>query len=103
MIHRFSLRLAAVVAASAAAASNAQTPPASAAPAPTVNYRSAFEGYQPFNDQQVGSWKDANDNVGRIGGWRSYAKEAQQVEGKAQGQPAEAPAAAPTQPPGHNH
>jgi hypothetical protein len=104
MIHRFSSRLAAAIAASAAAVAAAQTQaPAPTAPTPTVTYRSTFDGYQPFNDQQVGSWKDANDNVGRIGGWRAYAKEAQQGEGKGEGKPTEAPAAAPAHPPSHKH
>lgn len=102
MIHRFPLRLAAAWVASAAAAAGAQTqapPPA----APAVTYRSAFDGYQPFNDQPVGAWKDANDTVGRIGGWRAYAKEAQPADGKpAQASPA-APAAATAHPPGHKH
>lgn len=40
-----------------------------------LGYRSPLDGYQRFTEEQVGSWKDANDNVGRIGGWREYAKE----------------------------
>ncbi|MBL0422562.1 hypothetical protein JI739_19610 [Ramlibacter sp. AW1] len=28
------------------------------------------------------NWKDANDTVGQIGGWRAYAKEAQQADGQ---------------------
>ena len=39
-------------------------------------YRSALEGYQPYTDEKVVNWKEANDNAGRIGGWREYAKEA---------------------------
>ena len=46
------------------------------APATSVRYRSALERYQPYKEQPVQSWRDANDNVGRIGGWRVYAKEA---------------------------
>ncbi len=48
-----------------------------AAPAP---FRSAFEGYQPYTEEKIVRWKEANDNVGRIGGWREYAKEAQQPQ-----------------------
>jgi hypothetical protein len=99
MIHRFPSRLAAACAACTAAVAGAQTQAAPPAVAPATTYRSTFEGYQPFNDQPVGVWKDANDAVGRIGGWRAYAKEAQEAQGK----PAEAPAAAPAQPPGHKH
>lgn len=53
--------------------------PASA-PAPAVvfpTYGSALEGYRPFKDQPVTSWKASNDLVGRIGGWQAYAREAQ--------------------------
>ena len=39
-------------------------------------YRSALDGYQPYTDDKVVPWKEANDTVGKIGGWRSYAKEA---------------------------
>lgn len=47
---------------------------------PLVVYRSTLAGYHVFSDEKVGSWKEVNDNVGRIGGWRAYAKEAQQPE-----------------------
>ena len=40
-------------------------------------YRSAFDGYRGFTDQPVGSWRKANDDVGRIGGWKAYARERQ--------------------------
>ena len=40
-------------------------------------YRSAFDGYRGFTDQPVGSWRKANDDVGRIGGWKAYAREGQ--------------------------
>lgn len=46
-------------------------------------YQSAFEGYRRFSDEKVGSWREANDNVGRIGGWREYAKEAQRPDSSA--------------------
>jgi hypothetical protein len=91
-----------------AAASGAQT----AAPAATdlqaangaadLGYRSPFEGYQRFTQEQVGSWKAANDNVGRIGGWREYAKEARPPaapapsEAAGSGRSDAAPAAAPS-------
>ncbi|MCE9657961.1 MAG: hypothetical protein K8R60_05335 [Burkholderiales bacterium] len=68
---------------------SAQLPPApaatGAAPAPT--YRSAFDGYRRYQDQPVGSWRQANERVGRIGGWQAYAREAQ-----ASGPAASAPA-----------
>lgn len=36
---------------------------------------SSFAGYRAFSDQEVKDWRESNDNVGRIGGWRVYAKE----------------------------
>jgi hypothetical protein len=56
-------------------------------------YRSALEGYQPFGDEKPVPWQQANDTVGRIGGWRAYANEAQGLAGRAG--PAAAPASAP--------
>lgn len=44
----------------------------------TTSFRSALDGYQPHTDEKIRSWKDANDTTARIGGWRAYAKEAQQ-------------------------
>lgn len=51
-------------------------PPATEA-APSGVYRSAWSGYRPFADEKVISWKDANDEVRRIGGWRAYLRESQ--------------------------
>ncbi len=52
-------------------------PASAAAAAPAVAYRPVFEGYQPYTDQPVGNWREANDAVGRAGGWREYAREAE--------------------------
>lgn len=43
-------------------------------------YRSALESYQPYSDTKMVPWKEANDAVGRIGGWRAYAKEAAEAQ-----------------------
>jgi hypothetical protein len=51
----------------------AQAPDPAGAPA----WRSAFEGYQPFAEAPVAPWRESNDTVGRIGGWRAYARESQ--------------------------
>ena len=63
---------------------NAQTraPAASNTPAavPPAPFKSAFEGYQPYSDDKMTGWKAANDEVARIGGWREYAKQAQQAD-----------------------
>lgn len=42
------------------------------------SYTSALEGYRGYAAQPVQSWRESNDTVGRIGGWRTYAREAQQ-------------------------
>ena len=42
-------------------------------------FTSALNGYQPYHDQPVGDWKKANDEVGRIGGWRAYTREANEA------------------------
>ena len=41
-----------------------------------VQYKSAFSDYVPYSEQTIESWRQANDTVGEIGGWRTYAKEA---------------------------
>lgn len=73
--------VAATAAIASAATAQPVAPPGSPNTAPA--YRSALEGYQPFSEQRTASWRDANDTVGRIGGWRAYAKEAQQPEASA--------------------
>ncbi len=41
-------------------------------------WRSAFDGYQPYAEAPLAPWRESNDTVGRIGGWRAYAREAQE-------------------------
>lgn len=55
---------------------------------PTLSYQSSFSQYRRLDDGKLISWRDANDTVTRIGGWRVYAREAQQ--------PDVAPTASPT-------
>ena len=70
---------------SARAQSGSAAPPASgpdpadaAATVPVTVYQSVFGAYQrPGADKPI-PWKAANDEVGRIGGWRAYAREASQ-------------------------
>ena len=67
-------------------AASAQTPaasPASAAASASValEYRSALEGYQRYSEEKMVPWREANDAVGKIGGWRAYAKEAAEGPG----------------------
>lgn len=60
-------------------------------PASPLEFRSAFEGYKPYTEEKTADWKRANDNVGKIGGWREYAREASQQPETATG-PAAIPA-----------
>lgn len=68
---------AAFVAASAAAQSPFTSAPGAGqgSPAPSLSHRSPLAGYQPFTEENVIPWRQANDTVGRIGGWREYARE----------------------------
>ncbi|WP_157264206.1 hypothetical protein [Azohydromonas aeria] len=71
--------------------------------APQSVYRSAFEGYRPFADEPVRSWRETNDTVGRIGGWRAYAREAQSGDAQPTAAGTSAPAAASTSGAHSNH
>ena len=55
-------------------------PVSNTASAVGLTYRSVLENYQPYSAQQVQPWRESNDNVGRIGGWRAYAKETGQTD-----------------------
>ena len=93
LIHAASLRRSAIAVAIpialaqamtiAAAQSNTATPSVgrsnpldASAAVPQLTYESSFRNYRPLGNDKVGGWKEANDNVGRIGGWRVYAREA---------------------------
>lgn len=73
---------ASALAAAAPQAAHAQAPadrpdPLDArAPVAPLQYRSAFDGYRRFADEPVRSWIESNETVGRIGGWKAYAREA---------------------------
>ena len=47
---------------------------------PALGYVSSFSQYRLLGDEKPASWRDANDTVTRIGGWRAYAREAQQPD-----------------------
>ena len=55
---------------------------------PPLVHESAFTHYRRLTDVPVGSWRDANDTVSRIGGWRVYAREAAQPASPAASVPA---------------
>lgn len=52
----------------------------SAAAAPKLKYRSVFNQYQAYSEQPVAPWRETNDAVEKIGGWRVYAREARQPD-----------------------
>ena len=63
---------------------------------PALRYESSLLQYRRLGEDQPVAWRDANDAVARIGGWRTYAREAQQPEVAPAAKPAAAaPAAKP--------
>lgn len=75
---------------------------------PAVGHASALAGYRPLGEDKRLSWKQANETVNRIGGWRSYAREAQQPEPAASAAapralPAPASSATPARGGAHRH
>ena len=40
----------------------------SRAPVPAVGFRTAFDGYRPFAEEEQKDWRKANDEVGAAGG-----------------------------------
>ena len=81
---------------------------------PSVRYESAFAKFRRIGDDKPVAWREANDAVASIGGWRVYAREAQQPEPAAaakQAAPSAAPASTaqpaampmPAGPSGHKH
>lgn len=80
-------------------AASAQTPPAAdpldaQAQVPRLTHESSLARYRRMSNEAVGSWREANDNVGRIGGWRTYLREAQQPDAPASAAGAGKPTAA---------
>ena len=69
-----------LIAVTAPSATEASGDPTDArAPVPLVQYRSPFHDYRTFGDSVRTPWRQANDEVARIGGWRTYLREAQQA------------------------
>ena len=40
----------------------------------------SFASYQGWRDEPLQDWREANDRVGEIGGWRTYLRESQQQD-----------------------
>lgn len=62
------------------ARSGARDPGDAKAVVPAVTYSSAFARYRANAEVDVGNWRDRNDAVGRIGGWRTYGREASEPD-----------------------
>ena len=66
------------------AASSGRPDPIDASTAvPATPHRTALTGYRRLTDEPPRGWRESNDTVTRIGGWRSYLREAQAPETKA--------------------
>lgn len=62
---------------------------------PAVRYESSLGQSRRTGDDKPVAWRDANDAVTRIGGWRVYAREAQQPDPASSEKPGVPPAQAP--------
>lgn len=47
---------------------------------PALRYDSVTAQYRRLSDEKTVPWRNANDAVARLGGWRAYAREAQQAD-----------------------
>lgn len=63
----------------------------SEAATPALNYQSPLKTYQGFSEQPLHDWREANELVGRIGGWRTYAQEPWEQPSDSASAPAEKP------------
>ena len=68
-VHVFSVVLAASVWAAETQAAEA--------PVPEAADSTPFRHYQGWRDEPLQDWREANERVGAIGGWRTYLREAQ--------------------------
>ena len=71
---KISFALAALAASGAAYAQNVARPdPADPKTAAMDRpYESAFKDYRPYREAEVGRWREANEEMGRIGGHRGH-------------------------------
>lgn len=71
-----------------ASATVTSAPPVATSVPILLQFESILSRYKPMTDQKLGSWREANDTVTRIGGWRAYLKESQTPEVAAPASPA---------------
>jgi len=75
-----------------AASTRPPSPLDAAVTVPLLTHESAFAHYRGLTGAQATrSWKETNEHVGRIGGWRVYAREAQQPASASSEMPPAAP------------
>jgi hypothetical protein len=83
-IHPFLRMLPVIAACALPPAASAQTvlpdPLDAKAGVPALRHQSAFARYKPLGEDKPVAWRQANDTVTGIGGWRAYARQAQQPE-----------------------
>ena len=79
-VRDFSLTALAGFTLTAAAQSVRPDPSDARATVPPAAYTSTFSGYARVGDGKPVTWREANDTVARIGGWRVYSREAQAPE-----------------------
>ena len=60
---------------------------------PPLSYTSVFTHYLPYREEAITSWPEANDTVGRLGGWRYYLEEAAEPDPSAAAAPTVSPPA----------
>lgn len=76
MTRHLSIALLALLGAMLTPGIQAQSPAASGQP---PAWHSALDGYQPFSEEKTTPWREANETVQSVGGWRAYAREAAQA------------------------
>ena len=92
MLKTICFTLSAFIAGSAAAQAPARPDPADPkAPVSAQPYESAFKGYRPYVDPEVARWREANEEMGRLGGHVGHVPQSLPSRG-ATPQPAKTPA-----------
>lgn len=64
--------------------------PLDAAAVPAMPYRSAFADYQPQQDLTLQSWREVNDEAGRLGGHVGHVKGSASATDESKPDPADA-------------
>lgn len=74
--------LSALAAGGAFAQGGARNDPAAAQPAAQpLRYESAFEGFRPFQEQELASWREVNEEAARVGGHAGVLKSGEASKG----------------------